>query len=302
MTQLIATHTGKLDIGGIEVGCAVLRNGQRVIYRRAILLALGRTQNAVSARNQGNIELPDFLTAKVLKPFISEHLVETSNSIRFRFANGAPGVGYSADLLPAVCQVYLQARRAGALRKNQMHIAERAEILMEALAIIGIRALVDEACGHQPEPGVYNDFLAYFLNRTPTKWASRFPPTYYREIYRLHDWPYQPSRNRHPQQLGHITNDIVYARLPPGILSELQTRNPTDEDGRRAFKHHQFLTDETGVGALYNQINTCVTLLTPAQTWDGFMRALDCVTPRQSQGLVTRDGEAAQNLAQLRLI
>jgi hypothetical protein len=57
--------------------------------------------------------------------------------------------GYRADLLPIVCEVYLQARDAAVLPPNQQHVAKQADILMRGLAHVGIIALVDEATGYQ---------------------------------------------------------------------------------------------------------------------------------------------------------
>ena len=36
-----------------------------------------------------------------------------------------------------------------------------------------------------------------------------------------------------PQVVAHYTKDIVYQRLAPGILMELEERNPKDEKGNR---------------------------------------------------------------------
>ncbi len=349
MTKLIATHTGKLNLGHLEAPCAVLESGLRVVSWRGLIDTIGRSrrlsprnhcvtklndngrdfnrlhqENLASGGNhcvtklgnqvkdQGDTyasdghELAIKLLPANLRPAIEVHtevLRALPGEFLYKFSrNGAFALGIQARLLVEVCEVYVIGMFRGLLRSNQMAVAERCRKISAATSAVGMDALVDDACDYQPQRGDYTEeYLKHFLNRDPSNWKGRFPPEYYREIYRLHDWSYQPSRNRHPQQLGHITNDIVYSRLPPGILQELQRRNPTDDAGRRAYKHHQFLTDETGVGALYNQINTCVTLLTPAHTWKGFMRSLDLVTPRQSQGLVTRDDQSVPNLAQLHL-
>lgn len=57
--------------------------------------------------------------------------------------------GYDADLLPAVCDIWLKAREQGLLQTQQLDKAKKAEILMRALAHVGITALVDEATGYQ---------------------------------------------------------------------------------------------------------------------------------------------------------
>ena len=77
------------------------------------------------------------------------YLTNPGSDVRFRLTTGQQTVGYNALLLPQVCEVYLRARDAGALLASQLHIVERAEILIRGLATVGIIALVDEATGYQ---------------------------------------------------------------------------------------------------------------------------------------------------------
>lgn len=48
-----------------------------------------------------------------------------------------------------MCEVYLSARRADDLVSSQEKLAYQAEVLLSALAQVGIDALVDEATGYQ---------------------------------------------------------------------------------------------------------------------------------------------------------
>lgn len=57
--------------------------------------------------------------------------------------------GYPATILADLCDVVLPARKAGALLKQQEHIAERCEIAVRGFARVGIIALVDEAAVYQ---------------------------------------------------------------------------------------------------------------------------------------------------------
>ena len=49
-----------------------------------------------------------------------------------------------------------------------------------------------------------------------------------------------------PQIVGHSTNDIVWSRLAPGVLEELEQLNPEIEAGAGRVKHDQWLTDDIG--------------------------------------------------------
>ena len=54
--------------------------------------------------------LPFFLSAEVLKPFITDELSLSTTPIFFRLKGGQRAVGYDAHLLPMVCKVYQDLR------------------------------------------------------------------------------------------------------------------------------------------------------------------------------------------------
>ena len=95
--------------------------------------------------------MPAFITAKNLKPFIPNELYVTSSQIEFRRKGGGKAYGYPAELLPKVCQVFVDADNAQKLNAHQKHIAEKARLLLTALGKIGIIALVDEATQYQKD-------------------------------------------------------------------------------------------------------------------------------------------------------
>ena len=76
--------------------------------------ALGRARQA-KGRNyyEGDVNLPAFITAKNLKPFIPRELYVTSSQIVFRRKGGGKAYGYPAELLPKICRVFVDADAAG---------------------------------------------------------------------------------------------------------------------------------------------------------------------------------------------
>lgn len=104
-------------------------------------------------------------------------------------------IGYSAEILPAVCEVWLRAREAGALQKQQLGRAQNAEILLRGLAHVGIVALIDEATGYQydRDRDELHRLLAVYLTEERLAWAKRFPDEFYKQIYRLKEWPWPPN-------------------------------------------------------------------------------------------------------------
>ena len=128
-----------LTIGDIEIPCYVLEDETRVLSQGGFLHAIGRTGRAPTNPKRDVYNLPHFLSQKNLKSFIPNELVMSSTPILFQSPSaGKKAYRYRAEILPQVCEVYLKARDAGVLLPSQMHIAERAEILVRGFAHVGI--------------------------------------------------------------------------------------------------------------------------------------------------------------------
>ena len=93
-----------------------------------VIEAIGRTgKSSGKAVGEGpTFNLPIFLRAKNLKPFITQDLMEASAPIKFRPvidpARGGANLayGFKADLLPLICQVFLDAAMEGKLSNKQV--------------------------------------------------------------------------------------------------------------------------------------------------------------------------------------
>jgi P63C domain len=242
----IARYAGIIALGDAEIGCAVLEDGTRVLTQSDMMRALGRARQAKGRGfYDADVNLPAFLTAKNLKPFIPSDLYVTSSQIEFIMPNGNKAFGYRAELLPQVCEVYLEARDAGSLVQTQLHVARQAEILVRSLAKVGIVALVDEATGYQRDRG--HDALRLLLEKYIVdglqKWIHTFPDSFFVELDRLYDNAPTTSRSR-PQYYGRFINKYVYDPIEHGyVKAKLDELNITDEGKRRA-RFHQWLTDE----------------------------------------------------------
>src|SRR5260370_36961162 len=154
---------------------------------------------------------------------------------------GKVAVGFEATILADICDVILAARKAGVLANRQLVIADQCEILTRAFAKVGIIALVDEATGYQEvrDRLALQAILDRFLRKEFAAWAKRFPDEFYQQIFRLRGWTWQGMKVNRPQCVAQYTKDLVYARLAPGILRELEIRNPV-ENGRRKSALHQW--------------------------------------------------------------
>ena len=281
-----ATHGSAdrpLKIGQTEIACYVLEDGRRVLSLGGMIRALGMSGGGAGG-GEGD-RLAKFTDGRSISPFISNELgSRIAKPIRFRAPTGGSlATGYEAEILPEICEAVLEARQAGALQKQQMHIAAQCEALVRSFAKLGIVALVDEATGYQQERDrdELHRILEAYLSEERLAWAKRFPDEFYRQIYRLRSWKWPPLGRAKPPVLGHITNDIVYDRLPPGVLDELRRRNPTKEDTkRRQWKHHQFLSADFGQPDLRDHLLQVIAVMKVSRTWDGFKRNFDEAFPK----------------------
>lgn len=271
-----------LRIGDIEIECYVLDDGTRVLTQASFLTALGRHRKANTRREGGEERLPPVLQGKAINPFISPDILENSRPITFRPPSGGRASGYNAELLPGVCEVYLRAREAGVLPRNQEHVAQQAELLVRGLARVGIIALVDEATGYQEvrAKNALAKILEAFVAKELRPWIQAFPEDYYRETFRLRGLAYPRTTVQRPQYFGHLTNDVVYKRLAPGILKELKRVAQRNEAGRPTHALHQRLTAEVGYRRLHEHLGSVVTLMKLSNNWASFTHKLDQIHPR----------------------
>jgi hypothetical protein len=283
---LKATHgspDSPLRIGEIEIPCYVLEDGTRVLTQAGFLEALGRHRKARVRNREGEDPLPAMIQGKSINRFISKDLVEKSRPIIFRTPDGVRAKGYQAEILPEVCEVYLKARDADELPPNQQHVAKQAEILVRGLAHVGIIALVDEATGYQEirDRIALQEILNKYLRKEFAAWASQFPAEFYHQIFRLRGWEWKGMKVNRPQCVASYTKDLVYARLAPGILKELEVRNPVQENGRRKSPMYWWLTEDVGHPALAQHLHAVVGLMKAADSWEQLIKMVNRAFPRR---------------------
>ena len=279
---IAGTPDKPLVISGIEIQAYVLEDETRVLSQGGFVRAIGRTGGPTKGHDRV-FKLPTFLAPKNINPFVSNDLIKSSQPVVFKPATGGrEAVGYRASLLPQVCEVYLKARDAGALLSSQMHIADRAEVLVRGLAQVGIIALVDEATGYQRirEERALATILEKFIAKEVQPWTRTFPFEFYREIFRLKGWD-GPDGVKRPSVIGRYTNDIVYKRLAPGVLDELKHKNPVLQSGHRRHRHHQWFTPKLGHPKLKEHLAGVMALMRISTSWESFKNKLDAAFPER---------------------
>lgn len=268
-----ALLSGLLPIGDVELQCAVLENETRILSAASVFKAFNRSRKGMNNRLEvGGTKIPPFLATKNLKPYINEELMRWTKLIEYKDGKSIKR-GYDSLLLPAMCDVYLRARRDGALTKSQEKLAIQAEILLTAFAKIGITALIDEATGYQKSRN--NDalrmLLAQYIAEGLREWARTFPDSFFDELDRLYSNEKTTSRSR-PRYYGKFINKYIYEPIEHGyVKAELDKLNITPEGKRRA-RFHQWLTDE-GKTILVHRTGKVEGLMERCQNIEQFKRA-----------------------------
>ncbi|HEX9059126.1 MAG TPA: P63C domain-containing protein [Clostridia bacterium] len=255
---LKATHTGVLKVKNAEIACYVLEDGERVISGRGIQNALGYPQNASGQA----------LSKEVLKLNDRGIIEAITNRIEFK-RPGAGGsavntYGYRAEVLVDICDLLLEYRKHNKLTPAQTRLATQAEILTRAFAKVGVIALIDEATGYQKAKNEYQKILELYIAKEIRPWIMTFDDNFYIQLYRLLGWTwdaYKMKKKQHPQYVGKLTNRLIYEKLAPGVLQELQRVNPKTGKGNRKTKHHQLLTENVGYRELLKLISAVTILM-----------------------------------------
>jgi hypothetical protein len=277
-----ATHAGPLPLGDHEIQSYVLEDETRVLSQRGLNEAFGIQHGGANDRG---LKLPRFVGVKALEPYLSNELTAgLLRPIRFTPPHGGnPVLGIPAKALPEICTAWLKAREARELTTDrQLATAQIAEIIMRGLAHVGIIALVDEATGFQRDRAkdALSKILEAFIAKELRPYVQTFPAEFYDNMFRLRGLEFPRSSVRRPQYFGHLTNDVIYKRLAPGVLEELKKVTPRLDSGRHKDPLFGRLTANKGYPKLTELLGSVVTIMTFSSDWADFMEKLNRRHPR----------------------
>ena len=258
----------------------MLSDGRRVVWQREVVgLLTGNKKGGLSR----------YLRASNLAPFTPEKFKNADfdeTAIVFEM-DGRKAHGFEAEDIVDICKMYMQARQAGGLLSSQIHLAAQSEIIVLSLAKVGIASLIDEATGYQEvrDRHALQALLDRYLLQEYAAWAKRFPDEFFKEMFRLKKWAYPTVGGAKPGVVGHYINNLVYERLAPGLLRELEEKNPKGDSGHRKAKHHQWLSDDVGHPALSAHIHSTIAFMRAAADWDQLMHLMDRAFPKKGDTL-----------------
>jgi len=256
--QYEITHEGVLSLGEFEIPCFVLKNGERVLSTMGMQKALGVIGNEPNQRSSGRLD--EILSSEVVKSLLSSDNVSSNYTSIQCFKGNKRISAYRATMLPDICELMLKVRDYAKDNNVKLGIRQKAviiqsDIIIRALAKIGIIALVDEVTGYQYDRERFElqSILQTFISEEIFKWQETFQLSFYKEIFRLWDVPFTADNiKRKPMFIGKLTSELVYKNLPKGVfvLNKLKEKTPITESGNYKYRLHQSLTPEVGREAL----------------------------------------------------
>ena len=269
---------GPIQIYDMELDCYILEDGTAVLSKGKMMKALGRPWKGTTRTP----DKPSFIGAINLQPFIKSELEEKLKGIEFYDGTRLIS-GYHADILPLVCNVYLEAREAKVLSKSQYVVAHKCEILMRSFARVGIVALIYERLGYEKykHPEALKLLIESYLAEEMRKWAKEFPDELFFQMDRIYGHTKTTPRNR-PKYYANFIRKYIYKPILQGhILNELDIKNPVDKKGNRKHRLFQFLNEEKGLRVLRALIWQVVALLRISPAKAQFERAFARLTSDQ---------------------
>lgn len=272
----IIKYDGILNLNGLEIPCYVLEDGRRVLSTLGMQRALGAIENEPEQRSSGR--LAEVLNSKIVSRCISEENISSKFPSITCFKGSTQIKGYEAPVLPEICEIMLQVRDYALannieLGSRQKAVILQSDIIIRALARVGIIALIDEATGYQydREKDELQKILTAYISDEILKWQLTFTDDFYKEVYRLWGLPFIPKyiRNK-PSFIGKLTNKYIYELLPKGVVDKIKERTGKTEKGNWKYKWHQSLTPEIGREHLKKQIIEVTTLMSISQSKEQF--------------------------------
>ena len=279
-----------LKLAHVEIPCYVLNDGRRVLVQRGLQSGIGMSEGGGKGGARKIVVLLEGLAKQQIE--INDLIVRANSPIKFIPPHGGnPAFGYEAAILPDLCAVLIEAGRKGVLNKRSEHLAERAALLQHAFATLGIIALVDEATGYQafrPQDAL-QAYLEKIISRQLAAWVKKFPDEFYENIYKLKGWQWPGMGKNRFSVVGHYTRDLVYARLAPGVLAELEVKSPKNEKGERDARFHQWLTQDVGDPMLAQHLHSLIMFqrlaIASGYGWNRFVKMVDQVLPKKGSTL-----------------
>jgi hypothetical protein len=106
-----------------------------------------------------------------------------------------------------------------------------------------------------------------------------FDNDFYRQVFRLNKWAFDPEKTARPSVLGHWTNNI-YDRVAPGIRPVLSAKVKRNAAGKPIEKMTQYLTPEEGKPRLKEVLEGVKAIMRLSRDKEDFWEKMDVAYPK----------------------
>lgn len=272
-----------LVLGSIEIPCYVLEDGTAVLSGRGIQNILGFT------KNDSGQALSNMLSRGKFSPYMPEELLnQIKNPFQFERVGGGGSQpmtnSYEATVLIDVCYVLIDSKKNNVkLSEKEELLVIQAELIVRAFSKVGIVSVIYKLTGYLDDQvsTFLNDLFNKILLDEAKKYNVTFPLELYKQWYRLNGWEWKPENNQKRISVcGTWTKDLIYKRIAPNLLKELERRNPKNDKGYREFKHFQFLSDEVGEPRLREFFGGLIALAKASPNWRKYYELCNRAYPK----------------------
>lgn len=247
----------------------------RVFSERSLANAFGFKGGGAywKRKKEGGADLPEYLSSPLLKDFISSELKEKlDGAVTYISQSKIVSTGIEATALPLICDVYVKASAKNPDNDNLKIAADAAYQIILKFSQVGVLSWVDTITGYryQEEDQTIVRQLSQYVAPEILEWQREFQSDFYRELFRLKGWPYNPYSVSRPGIVGTYTNMYIYSFLPKNVFDFIKDRTPKSKAGNYIVRLHQSLNKERGKELLRNQLISVTTLMKISKSWEDF--------------------------------
>lgn len=223
---LFGTESSKLKLDGLELQCYILEGGQHVIIIDSI-------QKAMGYKGKSKNWLFEFLMHINRLTLIDPALLEAlARKIALEAASTVAGdikYGIEANRFLEACQAIMKAKDEGFLYLSELTFAKAAEKILKSTEEKGIGKLIDFATGFELYKNNHKEaLLRFYLKNSGQKsavWLRSFPDDFFEMIFKFRGWNWR-DLNINAQMVAGFLNDMVFSRIAPRLLEELEESKP----------------------------------------------------------------------------
>jgi hypothetical protein len=261
-----------IKIGPYEIDGFMMPNGE---FRQG----LSSTARAVGSNHQRVSRVIDNLLAAGANPLQrnESHAITGSKTADITKYGSQPVLKLTGRPERLLSLPLAQAAWSYEARYGDGESQEAAWEILEALASVSLERSFQEAFNVEDSRSQDERLIDYFVRLEIGKYRKLFPRQFQIEFKRVS----KLDINSPSQAVKPMIANLIYDRLPADVYEVLQERNPADENGRRAHKHHQLLTEDALNEVVKPMVSACTAIMLSETSLKQVNHKMDRIYPPQ---------------------